>query len=157
MGEQEEEEIVEQKDVLLGDPIVGKDTSVIIGQDGERALAPKSLTSPHEPTRAERALHDLTHLPYAPWCAHCVACRRPNTQHRSSHTERTIPLLVGDYGFARNSQDQSLVTILVMRLYPYRLFFSCKVDVKGPDPVAAERLAHFIKKCRSHPLCLPIG
>ena len=32
-----------------------------------------------------------------------------------------------------------------MRLYPYRLFFACKLDVKGPDPVASERLAHFIK------------
>ena len=32
-----------------------------------------------------------------------------------------------------------------MRLYPYRMFFACKVDAKGPDPMASERVAHFIK------------
>ena len=74
-----------------------------------------------------------------------MACRRPNTHHRASQLQRTIPLLVGDYGFARNAIDQSLITVLVMRLYPYKMYFACVVDVKGPDPYAAERLAHFIK------------
>ena len=145
LDENEDDEIVDSSDIMWKDPIVGKDDRWVVGDTGSAALAPRPLASPKEPTTAQRELHNLTHLPYCSWCPHCVACRRPNTQHRISHDERTIPLLVGDYGFVRNTQDESLVTLLVMRLYPYGLYFSCVVDVKGPDPVASERLAHFIK------------
>ena len=93
--ESEEEETVDQKDAALGDPIVGRDRSLIIGTEGGMALSPMPLMSPQEPTQAQRALHDLTHLPYASWCPHCVACRRPNTHHRGLHQERRIPLLCG--------------------------------------------------------------
>ncbi|CAE7331272.1 RE1 [Symbiodinium sp. CCMP2592] len=30
------------------------------------------LAPPQEPTEEERAYHNLTHLPYQPWCPHCV-------------------------------------------------------------------------------------
>ena len=47
----------------------------------------KALPQPKVPTAAEVAAHCLTHLPYRSWCPHCVASRRPNTQHRSSSSE----------------------------------------------------------------------
>ena len=111
----------------------------------ERGSGSKTISTTRGPYGGSAQLHNLTYLPYCSLCPHCVVCRRPNTQHRVSQDGRTIPLLVWDYGFVRNTQDENLVTLLVMRLYPYGLYFSCVVDVKGPDPVASERLAHFIK------------
>ncbi len=36
-----------------------------------------------EPTLRERRLHELTHLPFQPWCPHCVSCKsRPDHQQR---------------------------------------------------------------------------
>ena len=92
--EDEGEEAVGEKDAQLGEPIVGKNKSMTLGTEGGRALTPVPLSSPKEPTATERRLHELTHLPYASWCPHCVSCRRPNTQHRSSKQERSLPLLL---------------------------------------------------------------
>ena len=47
----------------------------------------RALPKPITPTREERERHQLTHIPYAVWCRHCVACRGRNLPHR-----RVIPL-----------------------------------------------------------------
>ena len=42
-------------------------------------------------------LHELTHVPYHDWCAHCVACKSRADQHRQSEpettAERTFPTI----------------------------------------------------------------
>ena len=120
--ESEEEETMDPKNVLLKDPIVGIESTTLTADGQVGAHGPRELPSPRTPSDSERRKHDLTHLPYASWCPFCVACRRANSHHRRSHeSERTIPLLVGDYGFIRDSQDQDLTTVLVLRLYPYRI------------------------------------
>ena len=96
LDENEDDEIVDSSDIMWKDPIVGKDDRWVVGDTGSAALAPRPLPSPKEPTTAQRELHNLTHLPYCSWWPHRVVCRRPNTQHRVSQDERTIPLLVGD-------------------------------------------------------------
>ena len=42
--------------------------------------------------------------------------------------DRTIPLLVGDYGFVKDGTDEGNATVLVLKLYPYKLVFSCLVS-----------------------------
>ena len=75
-----------------------------------------------------------------------MATRRPNSHHRNLHDEsRTIPLLVGDDGFPRDNRDQECSTVLVLKLYPHKMFFSCVVASKGPDPLVVGRLVKFIK------------
>ena len=66
---------------------------------------------------------------------------------RADESTRTIPLLVGDYGFIRSSLDDksTLQTILVLRLYPYKFRFSTVVPVKGLDQMVAHRVARFIR------------
>ena len=72
----------------------------------------------------------------------------PNTAHGKSHeADRTIPLLVGDSVFCRNSKDDKLATILVLRLLPSRLTFACVVAAKGPDPLVVTRFAKLITDC----------
>ena len=56
-----------------------------------------------------------------------------------------VPLLVLDYCFIRNEQDEDILTLLVGRVYPTRTFFACPVDVKGRDSNAVAKLGDFIK------------
>ena len=117
--------------------------------DGSGSLAqkPQILRSPDSPSQADIDLHNLTHLPYMSWCPHCVATRRPNVAHTASKTESTLPLLVTDYCYLRDSVDQDSLTVLVARIYPWKMTFAVAVDVKGRDEAAIKRLASFIRTC----------
>ena len=117
----ESDEVMGKDDVVFGDPIVGSEATTV-SKDGPGAIAAKGLPSPPAMTPTQKAIHDLTHLPYNPACEECVATRRPNSHHRNLHDEsRTIPLLVGDYGFPRDTRDQECSTVLVLKLYPYKI------------------------------------
>ena len=98
----DDDEVMGKDDVVFGDPIVGKEAATI-SEDGPGAIAAKGFPSPPSMTSAQKAIHDLTHLPYHPACEECVSTRRPNSQNRNTHDETiTIPLLAGDYGFPRD-------------------------------------------------------
>ena len=56
-----------------------------------------------------------------------------------------IPLLVLDYCFIRNVQDEDLLTLLFGRVYPTRVALAFPFDTKGRDPVAITKLSEFIK------------
>ena len=146
-GRSEGEEVIDPKDVLLGDRIVGSE-QVTLDEYGPGAIDIKPMASPPEMTPAQWTKHSLTHLPYHPGCSICRACKLPNTAHLKSHEDdRTIPLLVGDYAFCRDSKDESLATILVLRLFPYKLTFAFVVAAKGPDLLVVSRLAKLITDC----------
>ena len=66
---------------------------------------------------------------------------------RSHESERAIPLLVGDYGFVKDGSDDENATILVLKLYPFKLIFACLVPGKGSDPLVVARLCRFIMEC----------
>ena len=53
------------------------------GEEEEEARAAKPLWDPRDPTAAERAIPEATHLPFRQWCAVCVAGRRDNPPHRA--------------------------------------------------------------------------
>ena len=38
-------------------------------------VAPKVATDPGMPTARQRAEHEVCHVPYCPWCVHCVRAR----------------------------------------------------------------------------------
>ena len=115
---------VDKKHVAIGEHIIGED--VLLDPDsGPGALQPIALPAPKGMTPAAWAKHCLTHLPYDANCPFCVACRRANSHHRTSHeSERQIPLLVADYCIIKESSDTENITILVMRLYPYKNFLA---------------------------------
>ena len=125
----------------------GPDPEAELSTDGECVRLPRGAPEPKTPAPDVVARHNLTHLPYAQWCPHCVAARRANNPHfrREESFRRLIPLLVFDYCFVRNTQDEDLLTLSVGRLYPTKKMFTCPVNMKGRDPVAANLLADFIK------------
>ena len=116
-----EEEVVDSKMAVLGEPIIGIERVVYDDTTGPGALSARPLTSPKSMSAMQRAIHDLTHLPYDPSCEICVSTRRPNTHHRSlKMSEREIPLIVGDYCFPKHSDEADPLTVLVIRVYPYK-------------------------------------
>ena len=117
-----EEEEVDHKEALFGDPIIGE-AEQLEDENGPGARPANILPAPKEMTLAEWISHCVTHLPYHPGCPICAATRRPNSHHRLSHENaRVVPLLVGDYCFVKSSTDDANITVLVLKLYPYKLF-----------------------------------
>ena len=123
-----EEEELDPKSVTVKDLISGEGI-VTLDEHGPGALQPKQVPGPKEMSMAERERHFAAgHLPYDPRCEICTSCKRPNAPHVKGHeAERTIPLLVGDDGFVKDGADDENVTVLVLKLYPYRLIFACVV------------------------------
>ena len=123
------------------------DPDSVTTEEGDCVRVPRCVPSPKTPAPDVVARHNLTHLPYCAWCPHCVAARRANNPHfkREESFRRMVPLLVLDYCFVRNTQDEDLLTLLVGRLYPTRAIFACPVDMKGRDPVVVTKLGDFIK------------
>ena len=141
------EEELDPKSVAVEDSIIG-DEHVTLGEHGPGAIEAKPMPSPKAMTPQQRAKHFISHLPYDPDCEVCVACKRPNIQHKASHEDkRTIPLLVGDYGFIRDSRVADNITVLFMRLYPFRMNFACTVTSKGTEPLIVARIARWITEC----------
>ena len=77
----------------------------------------RGLPTPNEPTDEERAIHNLTHIPYRSWCPYCVAGKRNNTPQLRVSLPRDVPLLSADYGFI-SDPGGDLVTILVVHVSP---------------------------------------
>ena len=96
------EEELDPKSVVVDDPIVGEGITTL-DEHGPGALEPRTLPAPKEMTPLERSKHFASgHLPYDPRCEICARCKRPNTHHaKSNESERTIPLLVGNFGFGQ--------------------------------------------------------
>ena len=121
---------------MVDDPLVGEEL-VTLDEHGPGALKPRTIPGPKEMSAIEREKHFAAgHLPYDARCEICLRCKRPNVPHSKRHeSERTIPLLVSDYGFIKDGSDDENVTTLVMKLYPYKLVFACMVTSKGADKI----------------------
>ena len=74
--------------------------------DDENVETSMRMPCPKLPTAAEKALHDLTNMPYRSWCLWCVAGRRNNSHHRpqnnkqneNSHCALPLPRLLFPQG-----------------------------------------------------------
>ena len=65
------------------------------------AQRPKALKQPSEPTLTERLEHELTHLPFRPWCDVCV--RSKSRQSKSRKLSMKQPVLQMDFSFLGDS------------------------------------------------------
>ena len=138
-----DDEVIEGPD----DDLLAPNEDKVEADDGNAFREPRGSPAPRQPTPAEVARHNLTHLPYRNWCPHCVACRRANAPHRSSPSkgDRSLPLFVADYAFIRKP-NEDVVTMLVGRLYPSRAVFASVCDVKGPTDHTTNRLTEFLNE-----------
>ncbi len=110
------------------------------GQDhGPEEAAIRGAPDPGQPTRGERARHELTHLPFRPWCPACVMGRAPDDPHAAGppDEERGVPKVSLDYGFMAREGEDGQRTILVLKARPEKVVASRCVIGKGrADPTA---------------------
>ena len=98
-----------------------------------RSVQAKALPRPVMPTAAEVAEHEITHLPYRTWCAHCVRGRGISIQHRRVQTEaEQVPTISMDYGFlGDDSQRATSLPILIARDRMSKTIWALPVPNKG--------------------------
>ena len=71
-----------------------------VDDEQEEFQRQKVLKDPGQPTQAERDEHDITHIPYRPWCADCVrgrAKRKRSLRIRGAYSGSTCPRIRMDY------------------------------------------------------------
>ena len=123
--------------------------NVVQDDEGEASQIHRALPEPKPPSREDVRKHNLTHWPYRNWCPWCVMGRRnadPHFQAKGAD-ERSLPLLVLDYAFLRNKEDDEFATILIGKCYPSRQILASVLDIKGTDDFAIHRVADFIREC----------
>ena len=94
----------------------------------------RALPRPTTPTRAQREEHELTHIPYASWCRHCVKARAMNDPHRRTKkhvTDRDVPIVSGDFCFMGQSEQEKASPIFVLRDHSTRMTFAHMVEGKS--------------------------
>ena len=89
--------------------------------------------SPKQPSIEERRTHNLTHIPYRNWCAHCVAARGRNFPHKRSEGEKEDqhPCVHLDYCFPRDTVGGESVPVLVARFSDSKSLAGHVVPHKG--------------------------
>ena len=93
---------------------------------------------------AEIELHNLTHLPYQPWCPACVMGKGKPEQHRSDPTKlvrREFPIISWDFcytgksceGISADAKQSKLTALVVHDSHRLVLFiaFQCNTRVKS--------------------------
>ena len=80
--------------------------------EGQDFVAQKArgLKQPGEPTLTERLEHELTHLPFKPWCEVCL--RAKSRQAKSRKLSLRQPVLQMDFSFLSDKPGDDSVTIL---------------------------------------------
>ncbi len=92
------------------------------------------MRDPRDPTAAERAAHEATHLPFRSWCSDCVAGRRDNPPHHQiKQDENAVPEVLMDYCFVRRDDETETLTILIMKDRTSRAIQAWVVERKGAD------------------------
>ena len=69
--------------------------------EGVPDVIPVTRKLHHLPSTVEQELHNRTHVPYRPWCPHCVSGRKVNWSHTAEQprTSNAVPEVHLDYCF----------------------------------------------------------
>ena len=107
---------------------------------------PAKVLNPQLPSREEVEEHNLTHLPFRNWCAHCVRGTGRSADHRVREREDGLPEVHMDYCFL-GTEGESTETVLVLRERPHRMTMSTIVPMKGASVEwCVRRVLAFIKE-----------
>ena len=119
----------------------GKDGSEVDNGDGKKedradvedeARRPKPATRPYTPTKEEIREHEVTHLPYRPWCQHCVFCKgRSSPQPASDGREKLGITIRLDYCFMADEEEEGLTGVLILWDDNRECLWALPVDKKG--------------------------
>ena len=82
--------------------------------EGE-ARRPKPAARPYTPTKEEVREHEVTHLPFRPWCRHCVFGKGCSSPHPAPDGREKIGITISlDYCFMADEEEEGLPGVLVL-------------------------------------------
>ena len=97
-----------------------------------------ALPVPKLPSKMEQEMHNLTHIPFAPWCQCCVATRAKEDarreEERGDATDRGKPIISFDYGFtfmADEEEEKQFGTCLYVAESETKAVLAIPVLAKG--------------------------
>ena len=111
----------------------------------------RPLRDPGQPTERERRQHELTHLPFRPWCADCVAgaaAANPHRRHGPRADDEGLVKISVDYGFMSTGDDENESrTLLVMHASRSKAVMARVVAGKGrQDPSAVAWIIEQVRR-----------
>ena len=95
---------------------------------------------PHEPSEFEKQKHNITHIPFQPWCTSCVKGKAQAEPHK--RTERIIedselPVIQCDYLMLKDVAGTGGLKVLSMYVRTFGYGMSTVVETKGPTDMFA--------------------
>ena len=96
------------------------------------ARKPKVMRDPGAPTRKEVDQHNVTHLPFRPWCPSCVIGQAKDKAHkRDNEDDKAVDEIVFDYGFLGSEGINETLPVQVMKDVRRGMIFAHAVPRKG--------------------------
>ena len=90
------------------------------------------MKDPGAPTQAEVDSHNITHLPFRPWCPSCVAGQAKDKHHkRDEETDKALDQVVFDYGFLGTEGVKESLPVQVMKYVKRGMICAHAVPRKG--------------------------
>ena len=95
---------------------------------------------PHEPSELEKQKHNLTHIPFQPWCTSCVKGKAQAEPHK--RTERIIEdselhVVQCDYLMLKDVAGAGGLKVLSMYVRTFGYGMSTVLETKGPTDMFA--------------------
>ena len=102
----------------------------------------KTLHRSNEPTEQQRAIHNLTHLPYRSWCEHCVKAKSREKQSKRQTDKQ--PVIQIDYCVVQTGPDVGKRLVLTAVDIQTGLATAVLVPHKGRHKYSVAELKKFI-------------
>ena len=94
------------------DLVPGKEEVADTGGEPQAiSFHPKYLRRPKQPSKQERELHNMTHIPFQPWCVVCQEAKGRASQHKKQKASTKTSKIQLDYAYIRQPQDKEPTTI----------------------------------------------
>ena len=116
------------------------------GEPQSESFHPKYLRQPRQPSKQERELHNMTHIPFQPWCVVCQEAKGRASQHRKQRASTKTSKIQLDYAYIRQPQDKEPTTILTWVESLTGLAGSLMTAKKGVTQAQLDAVITFIKR-----------
>ena len=116
------------------------------GEPQSTSFHPKYLRQPKQPSKQERELHNMTHIPFQPWCVVCQEAKGRASQHKKQQASTKTSKIQLDYAYIRQPQDKEPTTILTWVESLTGLAGSLMTTKKGLTQLQLDAVITFIKR-----------
>ena len=112
----------------------------------EESRVPKKMQNPMLPSKAEREMHELTHVPCRSWCERCVRGRGECVRHEVGKEMLEQTEVNMDFFFVGDEDQNEKLTVLEARERTTRMTMSTVAPSKGERQFLARRVQAFLKE-----------